>query len=124
MSKKQYLSREDMLKVEDILTEDVYVKQWGGWVCVKTLTGAERDKFEKAVVEYKNKQVITKDNIKAKLVALTVVNPETMEPLFTSADIEALGKKSAGALAKIYDTASKLSGLSNDDVEELAKNSD
>jgi len=39
--------------------------------------------------------------------------------LFRS-DVKALGEKSAAALERVFDVARKLSGLSEDDVEELA----
>lgn len=124
MSTKKYLSRQEILEKKDIVTEDVEVTAWGGWVCVKSLSGKERDKWERDIVEVKGKTVVTKDNIRAKLVALSVVNPETLKPIFEAADVEALGAKNAAALDTIYTVASRLSKVSEEDVEELAKNSD
>jgi hypothetical protein len=37
--------------------------------------------------------------------------------------VEALGKKSAAALNRVFEVAQRLSGITDDDVEELAKNS-
>ena len=122
MSAKRFLNREEILQKQDLVTEDVYIEQWQGYVCVKSLSGKERDKWERDIVEVKGKQIISKDNIRAKLVALSVVDPETLKPLFAPADVEALGSKNAGALDTIYTVASRLSKVSEDDIEELAKN--
>lgn len=122
MSKKKFLTREQILKADDIRTEEVYVELWGGWVCVTAMTGIERDAFEKEIVKFKGKQTITKDNIRARLVAKTIVDPEGGVTLFTNADIEALGKKSAYALDLLFDVASRLSKVSDDDIDELVEN--
>jgi len=119
---KKILSRDDILKISDIKVEEVHVPEWGGYVYVRTLTAAERDKFEQDIIEIKGKQVLTKDNIRAKLVARAVCNPETKERIFTDKDVEALSKKSGAALSRIYNVAAKLSGLSDEDLGELAKN--
>jgi hypothetical protein len=60
-------------------------------------------------------------NIRAKLVALTVVD-EDGNRIFSDEDAEALGKKSAAALDRIFAVAQRLSGLRPEDVEELAGN--
>lgn len=123
-----YLSRKQMLGADDIVTEDVYVDVWKGWVCVKTLTGAERDKFESDIAEIKGRgkdaKIVSKANIRAKLVALSVVDPNTKEPVFSMADVEELGRKSAAALDAIFEVAQKLSKVSDNDVDELVKNSE
>jgi len=119
---KKILTRDDILQISDIKVEEVHVPEWGGYVYVRTLTAAERDQFEQDIVEIKGKKVVTKDNVRAKLVARAVCNPETKERIFTDQDIDALSKKSSAALGRIYNVASKLSGLSEEDVEELAKN--
>jgi len=122
---KKILSRDEILNAQDETIEEVYVPQWDGYVYVKSLSGVQRDKFERDIVEWKGKGRNTKaemkDNIRARLVALTVVDPETKKPVFSTKDVEALGNKSAAALDIIYDTAQRLSKLSDEDVEELAE---
>lgn len=117
------LTRDQILKVKDIKIEEVQVPEWGGSVFVKGLTGSERDQFESSVVELQGKtQRINMKNVRAKLAALSICNEEG-ERLFTDGDILELSKKSANALQKVFDVASRLSGLSADDVESLTKNS-
>lgn len=110
--------------MDDQVIEEVYVPVWKGYVSVKSLTGAERDRFEKDIMEFKGKGRNTKaemkDNIRAKLVALTVIDPNSKEPIFTRADVETLGNKNASALDTIFIKAQELSKLTDEDVEELA----
>lgn len=117
-----HLTRDQILAAEDITTEEVDVPEWGGSVLVRSLTGQQRDQFEATLVERRGKRTaMNTANIRAKLVSLCVVD-EAGQPVFTHADVEALGQKSAAGLARIYDVASKLSGISDDDVEDLAAN--
>lgn len=115
-------SAEDILSIDDANTRDVYVKEWDAWVTVKSLTGAERDEFEESIVDVQGerRRVIMR-NIRAKLVARTVIDQEGNR-LFTNADVEKLGNKNASALDKLFSVAQELSGLSNDDVEQMAQN--
>jgi len=119
----KYLTRDMILNCEDLKTEEIEVPQWGGTVVIKAMTGQERDAFESSLYETKGTQVISKpENIRAKLVSKTVIDPETKQPMFTVADIDVLGKKSAAALDRIFSASQRLSGISKTDVEELEKN--
>jgi len=124
MSKKIILTRDAILKAEDLPRELIEVPEWGGSLYIRALTGTERDAFEASVVEQRGKSTkMNLRNIRAKLVALTVVN-EDGERLFSDADIKLLGGKSAAVLDRLFEVAQKLSGLRDEDVDELAKNSD
>ena len=118
------LGRDAILAAQDIQQEVLPVPEWGGDVIVRALSGTQRDAFEAGVVEQRGKDTkMNLVNIRARLVALSVVG-EDGKPLFSEKDIPALGKKSARALQRVWDKARELSGLSDDDVEELAKNSE
>jgi hypothetical protein len=118
------LTRDAILEAQDLQHEEVYIPEWGGSVRVRTLTGAERDAFEQSIVDQRGKDTrMNLRNIRAKLVALTVVDGDGKR-LFSDADAKLLGQKSASALDKIFDVAQRLSGLRDEDVEELAKNSE
>ena len=60
-------------------------------------------------------------NLRAKLIVLTVVG-DMGEKLFTEADIEAIGGKSAKALDRIFMVAQRINGIGQKEVEELTKN--
>lgn len=114
------LSREEIFKVNDIRTETVEVPEWQGRVKVKSMTGAERDAFEQSLMT-QNGRMFNANNIRAKLVAKTVVD-EDGKPLFIEADVETLGEKSSSALDRIFSTAQRLSGMTQKDIDELTKN--
>lgn len=115
------LNRKQILEADDIAVETVHIPEWGGDVLVRGLTGYERDQLERAVIELKGKRAIIRDNIRAKMVSMSVVD-EDGNLVFSESDIEALGKKSASALQRIFEVAQRLSGLTDIDVEELEKN--
>lgn len=115
------LSRDDILKADDIQIEEVEVPEWGGSVFVKGMTGTERDVFEQSIVETRGKNTrVNMQNVRAKLVSLSACDDKG-ELLFTPKDVKALGGKSAAALQRVFEVASRLSGISDQDVEELAE---
>lgn len=116
------LTRDEILNAPDIKTEKVEVPEWGGEVLVRALSGAERDRFEASIISAHGKKT-RRDlrNIRAKLVALCVVD-EQGRKLFSEADIEALGKKNAAALDRVFSVAQRLSAVSEDDVDEMIEN--
>ena len=117
------LTKDQILKANDLVTQEVDVPEWGGVVTVKGMTGTERDSFEQAIIETKgNSTKANLANIRARLCALTMVDDKG-ERLFADSEMRMLGNKSAKALDKVFAVAQKLNGMSPDDVEELAKNS-
>lgn len=116
------LSRDDILGVQDLKTEEIKVPEWGGTVLVRSLTGAERDAYEQAVLDSRDEEGDKVRNIRARLVAASIVN-EDGEQEFSLDDVDALGAKNARALERVFNVAMKLSGISEDDVEDLEGNS-
>ena len=118
------LTRDDILNASDLAREEVDVPEWGGAVLVRGLTGRERDAYESSIV-HPNGRVMkyTLTNMRARLVALSVID-EAGARLFSDSDIEMLGRKSAAALQRVFEVAQRLSGLSEQDMDELAKNSE
>ena len=123
--KKVYLNRAAILAQDDLRTEDIQVPEWGNaWVRVRSLNASERDHFEASTVQRNGKRVTTNlENIRARLCLLCLVDPETGERLFQDEDTYPLGGKSAAALDRIFTVAQRLNGLRDEDVDELAKNS-
>ena len=128
-----YLTRDTILQREDIKTVEVECPEWGGTVLVRGMSGVERDKFEASLVVEDDSSAqkkggrrrraevkTTMDNIRAKICVWCMVD-EQGNRLFTEADVAELGKKSAAPLDRVYDRASKLSGITEDDVEEMAQ---
>lgn len=116
----KFLGREAILAVQDTPVEVIDVPEWGGSVRVKTLSGAERDQFESAIVQRNGRNVKQNLlNIRARLVAAALVD-ENGAALFSFDDVEALGRKSARALDRIFGKAQEMAGMREQDVEELA----
>lgn len=117
------LTRDEILGFNDLQIEKVKIPEWKGKVvCVRGLSGEERDIFEDLTFGTDGTQKDKLKNFRAKLVSLCTCN-EKGERLFTQDDIEALGRKSASALERIYRVAERLSGFRKKDVDELTKNS-
>jgi hypothetical protein len=116
------LNKQAILAASDIKSECVNVPEWGGDVMVFGMTGRERDEFEGSIVELKGQnQTLHMQNIRAKLCAISIRDAEGKR-MFDPSDVKALGDKSASALQRIFEVAQRLSGLTTDDVESLAKN--
>lgn len=117
------LTKAQILQAEDRVYEIVPVPEWGGKVRVRSLSGAERDGFEAAMLEGKGKnRKVNLQNLRAKLVAASVVDADG-NALFDQGDIVALGTKNAAALDRVFEVAQRLSGLREEDVDDLVGNS-
>jgi hypothetical protein len=120
------LSRQQILDADDRKRERVSVPEWGGEVIIRSLSGTDRDQFEESILVKVNngkKRDITLRNIRSKLLVLCIVD-EQDTPIFSIEDIQRLGMKSAAALTRCFEVAQRLSGIGDQDLEELAKNSE
>jgi hypothetical protein len=119
------LTREAILACTDVQIKPVRVEAWGGDVYVRSLTGAERDKWESSNVIRDRKSGtydVKIENLRARLVTLSVCDDKGVR-LFTDADVKEIGQKNAAVLAQLYDVAAKLSGITKEDLDDIAKNS-
>lgn len=119
------LGRDDILAAPDIHPQKVEMPEWGGCVFVRGLTARERDAFESSIVsvDKNGERKVDARNVRARLVALGVCD-ESGQPIFTANDVAELGKKSALALERLFDTIRHLSGMTDADLAELEGNSD
>ena len=116
------LDKNAILKIKDIQTEEVYIPEWGDTVLVRGLTGNQRDQYEASIVEMRGQtQVLRMESLRARLCALSLVDADGRQ-LFDFDEAAELGKKNAAALERICLVAQRLSGLTNGDMENLAKN--
>ena len=121
------LTKKQILDADDVKKELVKVPEWGGAVYVWSMTASDKDQFEMSIVEAdvdkKGKMVRTNklDNYRAKLCVLCIKDAKG-KPIFDENDITALGKKSAAALQRVFNAATKLNRITEDDIEEQIKN--
>lgn len=124
MSKVTFLTKEAIFKAQDIEIRELEIPEWGGTVFVRGMTGHERDKYEDSLYQQrgKDRQLNTR-NARAKLVCLCTVDKDGNR-LFEDKDVSGISQKSSKALDRIFSVAMELSGISEDDLEELTKNSE
>ena len=132
MAKVKILTRAEILAADDLPRELVEVPEWGGSVYVRGLTAMERSEFENLMLGLENKRIkVGKSDdmtiqmdmrvLRVRLSALCMVD-EKGNRLFGDDAVEALGRKSADALNRIFVVAQRLSGMTSDDVEDAAGN--
>lgn len=114
------LSRKAILEAGDIASEEVDVPEWGGSVLITTMSGMQRDAWEQSLIVPGTRKTDV-SNVRAKLVAACAVDDDGA-PLFTAADVEALGRKSATALERLAKVAQRLNGLTEQALEEARGN--
>lgn len=114
------LKRDQVVAHREMRTVTVPVPEWGGDVIIKELTGRERDEWE-ASFQGKKKGEINWTNFRARLIVACAVD-ESGQPLFYPTDVDLVGELSAAALDRVFGAARKLSGLTDQDIDELAKN--
>jgi len=118
----KFLGAQEILQAQDIKYQEVAA--WGGTVRVRSLSGKERDDYERQCIEFKGKgKTDIKSNMRARLVCLAACD-NSGKRLFTDDQMIMLGAKSAAELDKVFAVAQQLSGITDADVEELEKNSD
>lgn len=119
------LSKDQILEASDLKTETVTVAEWGGDVIVRTMTGTDRDAFESSLVtlDAGGKAVQNLDNMRVKLLVMTLVD-DAGNRLFDAGDIAMLGRKSSGAIERVYAVAARLNGIGAKAEADAAKNSE
>lgn len=122
------LKRNQILDAKDLKSEMVKVPEWAtdgeDEVCIRMLTGTQRDEFEASMVEISKSGRPRQNlaNLRARLVMLCAVDPDDGNlPLFTKEDLRELGNKSAIALDRVFGAAQRLNGFTEADIEGLTE---
>lgn len=113
------LGRDDILGIDDLPKEDVYVPDWGGYVRVSALTAFNRDKLEEQLAGDKPDW----SNFRARWAVKCMIDQEGNR-LFKDNEANQLGRKSAKAMQTVFAAIQRLSGLTQESVEETEGNSD
>jgi hypothetical protein len=116
-----FLTKDQILSVVDMPIKVVDVPEWGdgAQVRVSMMSGIVREKYELSCAG-KNGGANT-ESWRARLVAATIVD-EKGQLIFTEKDIIKLNKKSGSVLDYLFDEATKLNRLSDEAMEDSAKN--
>lgn len=109
------LSRQAILVVQDISTQDVEVPEWGGAVRVRQMTVAERKEFA-------TKSKDTDSTAMGVWMLCMLCVDEQGKPLFEQADVDELLKRSFQAVDRVIDAVLSVNGLGDKQIEAAAKN--
>ena len=112
------LTKEQILAANDLGLLELPVPEWGGSVFIRVMTAGERDSYENEWLANKHKGL---ENFRSKFLQ-RVLCDEKGALLFTPGEIDALAKKSAKAVSLVWEAAMRHNKLTDEDVEELAKN--
>jgi len=123
------LSKQDFLKGDELQKEKVVFDD-GSYVFVREMTAHERSMWEQSMYT-KTKGPKGREDFHSNLedyqakLAVCTICAENGELIFDFSDYKELAKKtSAARLNKIVDVAYKLSGITEEDREEMTKNSE
>lgn len=110
------ISKSRIVAATDTKLNTVNVPEWGGEVCLKTLTGSERDSFEESYSGEKMK------NFRCRFLVLTLCD-ENGERLFADDEADVVGKKSSLVISRLFEKAWQLNAFSDAAVDALGKDS-
>ena len=100
------------------------IPELGGSVWIKGMTVTERSKFERQFRTRKGETNERKMNeIRQRMLVACVCNADGQQ-LLTEEDIEAIGKQRADIVERLVNAAQIACGMSSDDMEDIAKNSE
>ena len=113
------LGRDDILGSDDLRRELVECPEWHGDVWVQELNGLQRGEFATRFMPNKDEPP-DMSRVDVVLGAMSMVD-DSGNVLFSDTDVEALGKKSGAALARVTKVAMWLSGLSDKEVGDMTE---
>jgi len=112
------LNKEQILAADDLGLLEVPVPEWSGSVYIRVMSVGERDSYENEWMANKSTGV---PNFRSKFLQRVLCNDKG-ELLFTKEEVDALAKKSARVVGTLWEAAMRHNKLTDQDVEELAKN--
>ncbi len=111
--------RDTILNADDRPEELVEVAEWGVTVLVRGMSAGEAvDFFAASTKQVRGETEVDRKKWGPGLLIACCFDPETKEPVFEAADIEALGGKSSAAVTLVAGVAARLSGLGGKDDEQ------
>ncbi len=125
------MNREQFFSFSDLTIEKVHIKEMNADFYVRSLTVGEKATWEFASYSVENSDKkgssmkLLKDRMmssRERLVELAVCN-EDGSAFFKEGDAAAISRKNSNIVSKLYDVAARLSGITKEDLEEIAKNS-
>lgn len=115
------LTPDDIFGTSDLKIETCDVPEWGGAVCLREMSGTDREAWEREAFGDKGDRPVTNTH-RATLLAYCLCD-STGARLFVNSQIGKLSAKSSKVLIRLYAQAAAINGLSKEAKEKAAKNS-
>jgi hypothetical protein len=112
------LTRDEIFAADDKGLVKIAVPEWGGDVWLRVMTVGELDAYTN---EAKKKGDGIFDDFRTRYLVKCLVD-ESGVRLFNNGDVEKLATKSAKVMNRLWEEALKHNSISDDNVEEEAKN--
>lgn len=120
-----FLTKDEILAADDLPFEDVTVPEWGNKkVRVIGMNAADAQEYSSRLVSLDNKGRVRKLNLDTVMTTMLirVLVDDKNRPLFTHQDVEALGRKSAVVMTRLFEVAQRLSAMGEKDQQEIKEN--
>lgn len=110
----------DILAIQDRKTTiPLYVKAWGREVLLRDPSAADRDEWEVFATNNRGQYALWRAKV-----AQILLCDAAGRRLFTEKQLAEIGEKSAAAVNEIWEVGVKLFSVTDQEIEELEKNSD
>jgi len=118
------LTREQILKADDLPVIKLAVPEWGGDVYIRTMSGKTRDTLEATISAIKDPiKRLLNGRAKYAAAALSDEQGNLLFDIDKPEDISLLTNKAGSALDKIFEAVMTHNKISEEDFEETVKNS-
>lgn len=128
MSQAEQIRKAILDKASERKREEVEVPEWDCTVTVQSLSALERERILGQMTSYDEdgEREIKLEHSSARLVVMSVIDPDTGARVFTDKDINALSNSDGGPIERITEVARRLSRLDAETKKRKAdlKNSD
>lgn len=116
MSDQLNLTRDQIFAADDTPRASILVKEWGGVVYGRTMTGEERDAFDRETIRRRRKD---KDHIRLRerLIILCTTDADG-KAIFTADDEDRLAAKGCKATDRVWVALARLNGFADEDEDD------
>lgn len=125
MSKK-FLSATQIFDAPERTYAEIYIKEWDGYVKLRSMTGKERDAWESSltVQRGRGREKMDLKNFRARLIAKCAVDENDNALFSNKVEIDKLGDRNVAALQKLFNACQALNGMTDEDVATLVEDFD
>ena len=114
------LTRDKILKADDLPLERVEVPEWGGVVYMRVLTGKQRDEIEQLATDRKAAKRFECKELIARLVAMSLCDKKGKLLFGGHDDAIKLNEKSSAVITRLFRIVQRISKISDNDLKEMS----